>query len=95
MAWNLTAPGAGLRQGAGCADGDEPQAQRAAAIGVGEALAWAKGALEAVTLVVEGEVSQFKDNPSYKAAYAFQQGTNQALVNILSSCSCTVHLHCF
>lgn len=69
MAWNLTAPGAGLRQGAGCADGDEPQAQRAAAIGVGEALAWAKGALEAVTLVVEGEVSQFKDNPSYKAAY--------------------------
>lgn len=63
MAWNLTACAPDV------AAASPSQEGRPAAIGVGEALDWAKGALGAVTLVVEGEVSQFKDNPSYKAAY--------------------------
>ncbi len=69
MAWNLTASGPDSRYDTARGGDGGGQSQRANAIGVGEALAWAKGALEAVTLVVEGEVSQFKDNPSYKAAY--------------------------
>lgn len=58
MAWNLTAT---------ASEAQEPRRQ--AALSVSEALAWAKGALERVTLVVEGEVSQFKDSPAYKAVY--------------------------
>ncbi len=42
---------------------------RPAALSVTEALMRAKGALETMTLVVEGEVSQFRDSPNYKAVY--------------------------
>ncbi len=69
MAWNLTGPQAGSAYSAARGPEAGSQPQRAQAIGVGEALAWAKSTLESVTLVVEGEVSQFKDNPSYKAIY--------------------------
>lgn len=62
MAWNLTATSADVRREA--PDGSGP-----AALSVSEALARAKGALEQMTLVVEGEVSQFKDSPAYKAVY--------------------------
>lgn len=56
MAWTMTgAPAAGQ------------SATRA--LSVTEALTHAKGLLEGVTLVVEGEVSQFKDSPGYKAVY--------------------------
>lgn len=72
MAWNLTgtsrdARAARFPQEGGPGEGQ--QGGRPAAISVSEALAWAKGALEGVTLVVEGEVSQFKDSPAYKAVY--------------------------
>lgn len=64
MAWNLTATVNEYR------DSDrEGVADRPAALTVSEALARAKGALENMTLVVEGEVSQFKDSPAYKAVY--------------------------
>ena len=59
MAWNLTGTASDAR-----ADRPAP-----AALSVSEALVRAKGALEAMTLVVEGEVSQFKDSPAYKAVY--------------------------
>lgn len=61
MAWNLTATVDDYRGG--------DRGQQPAALTVSEALARAKGALEGMTLVVEGEVSQFKDSPAYKAVY--------------------------
>lgn len=64
MAWNLTATVDEYR-----GPGREGAADRPAALTVSEALARAKGALENMTLVVEGEVSQFKDSPAYKAVY--------------------------
>lgn len=67
MAWNLTGTVSDVRAGRSAARGDAQTAERA--LSVSEALARAKGALEAMTLVVEGEVSQFKDSPAYKAVY--------------------------
>ena len=67
MAWNLTGTVSDVRAGHSAARGDAQTAERA--LSVSEALARAKGALEAMTLVVEGEVSQFKDSPAYKAVY--------------------------
>lgn len=65
MAWNLTGTSYDARavRAAGETGGD------VGAVSVSEALARAKGALESMTLVVEGEVSQFKDSPAYKAVY--------------------------
>lgn len=57
MAWQLTAAQ------------HDPAARRDGSLSVTEALGCAKAQLEAVTLVVEGEVSQFKDSPGYKAVY--------------------------
>ena len=56
MAWQLTA------------SSPEPVG-RPGAVSVSEALGRAKSQLEGMTLVVEGEVSQFKDSPGYKAVY--------------------------
>ncbi len=56
MAWQLTAP-------------SPQQGAKDGAISVAEALGRAKAQLEGMTLVVEGEVSQFKDSPGYKAVY--------------------------
>lgn len=50
--------------GEGAGAGSAPRA-----LTVSEAMGFAKGALEARTLVVEGEVSEFNDKPGYKAAY--------------------------
>lgn len=48
----------------------EPAAMRQpAALSVSEALQRAKAVLEPMVLVVEGEVSQYKDSPAYKAVY--------------------------
>ena len=54
MAWNLTGTVSDVRAGRSAARGDVQTAERA--LSVSEALARAKGALEAMTLVVEGEV---------------------------------------
>ena len=80
MAWNLTGtspsprpvfgaqPPAGQAVSSGEPAWDQaPQTPRA--LTVSEAMGFAKGALEARTLVVEGEVSEFNDKPGYKAAY--------------------------
>ena len=56
MAWQLTAT-------------QEPEQKSSASLSVSEALGRAKAQLEDMTLVVEGEVSQFKDSPGYKAVY--------------------------
>ena len=56
MAWQLTAT-------------QEPEQKSSASLSVSEALGRAKAQLEGMTLVVEGEVSQFKDSPGYKAVY--------------------------
>lgn len=67
MAWNLTGTAGDARRSLGAS---VPEGERvAAALSVSEAVARAKGALESMTLVVEGEVSQFKDSPAYKAVY--------------------------
>jgi len=65
VAWNLTGTARDARNAQPAAQGGA----RPAALSVSEALACAKGALEALPLVVEGEVSQFKDSPAYKAVY--------------------------
>lgn len=56
MAWQLTAT-------------QPPAGEKAPSLSVSEALGRAKAQLEGMTLVVEGEVSQFKDSPGYKAVY--------------------------
>ena len=58
MAWQLTATQEPV-----------PTRQGSASLSVSEALGRAKAQLEGMTLVVEGEVSQFKDSPGYKAVY--------------------------
>lgn len=72
MAWDLTGTSRDVRAARPARAGGEAAGQEAGrppAISVSEALAWAKGALEGTTFVVEGEVSQFKDSPAYKAVY--------------------------
>ena len=76
MPWNLTGTTTNVRAVRAAspaldAAGAPAQAVdgRPAALSVSEALARAKGALEGMTLVVEGEVSQFRDNAAYKAVY--------------------------
>lgn len=56
MAWQLTAS-------------VPQQGEKNGTISVAEALGRAKSQLEGMTLVVEGEVCQFKDSPGYKAVY--------------------------
>ena len=66
MAWNLTATSADARRARGAGAG---ASAASGALTVSEALAYAKGALEARTLVVEGEVSSVSDKPGYKGVY--------------------------
>lgn len=66
MAWNLTATSADARR---ARDAGAQGYAAPAALTVSEALAYAKGALEARTLVVEGEVSSVSDKPGYKGVY--------------------------
>ncbi len=72
MPWNLTGTSGearGRRPYAGSGAAPAQPSGTSGALSVSEALSRAKGALEGMVLVVEGEVSQFRDSPAYKAVY--------------------------